>query len=71
MILGTYLNLDLKNNVPVVFSQSYGGYLYPDVCRCGTNRGVPYPYPPKYKIIPEGFVVCGGFEYGRPYACGI
>ena len=26
MILGTYLNLDLKNNVPVAFSQSYGGY---------------------------------------------
>ena len=57
MILGTYLNLDLKNNVPVAFSQSYGGYLYLDVCRCGTNRGVPYPYPPKYIITSIGLVV--------------
>ena len=54
MILATYPDLDLKNNVPAAFSQSYGsthiisGRMY--VIQIET-------YPPKYNIIPDGLVV--------------
>ena len=41
MILSTYLNLDLNSNVPVAFSQSYGGiYIqtYVDVVQLEVYR---------------------------------
>ena len=54
MILGTYPDLDLKNNVPAAFSQSYGGYRTISDRTYVVQIG---KFPPKYNIMPEGLVV--------------
>ena len=47
---------------PWLLANRTGGYPIPDVRRCGTNRGVPYPYPPKYNVTSIGLVVGGLLE---------
>ena len=57
MILGTYPNLDERTMFLWLLANCAGGTPYTSVCICGTTRGVPYPYPPKYNIMSDGLVV--------------